>query len=373
LQEEGKADQNMTERIIEPNRQSDRNDLRWAHPGLKDYYYVDGRHTVNKFTNPDKTLEERRAKRDKMYADICAAHEMTEQAFAEFGETKEYMIPGCPEEPDTQVKVEVRFPKKLRKKMPTIFYIAGGAFLLGTPWLGPIEEYSQVFNAVVVAPWYRTGLDARYPGAMNDLHAAYQWMVDNAEELHVNPDKVVITGLSSGAALSLSLGFRLKRYGYKPRGIVAVDPICDERGNYLSHTYVNDALDDEQVQRFMMQYLGPENFGSNALGPEAMCGRATVEDCRGLAPVVIHGAENDVDRDASDEFIHKLYAAGTYAEYHVWGGCCHATLFNSQKDPEENPFRERFEAVVNGNISDFLKYDMRREWLLDPEQGEPRI
>ena len=355
---------------VEPGRLCDRNDLKWAHPGLKDYYYVDGRHTVDKFTNPAKTLEECRAKRDKMYRDIEAGRPAVEEQWAELGETKTYTIPGCPEEPEAEVRVDVRFPKKLRRKNPVIFYIAGGAFLLGTPWLGPVEEYAATFNAVVVAPWYRTGLDAKYPAAVNDLHAAYQWMVENAEELKINPDKVVLTGLSAGAALSLSLAFRLKRYGYKPRGAVAVDPICDERANYLSHTYINDALDSRQIHQFMMEYLGEENFGSNALGPEAMAGRATVEDCEGLCPIVIHGAENDVDRDASAAFVQKLYAAGVYTEYHVWGGCCHATLFNSSK--EDNPFRERFEAVVNGNIADLLKYDMRRAWLTEEVSSEDK-
>lgn len=342
---------------------TDRNDTRWSHPGLVDYYYVDGRSTVNKFTNPEKTLEERRAKRDKMYGDIEAGRSAVLEAYAEDGETKTYEVPGCPEEPDTTCKVEVRFPAKMRKKNPVVFYIAGGAFLLGTPWLGPVEEISKQLGCIVVAPWYRTGLDAPYPAAVNDLHAAYKWMVDNAEELSVNPDKVVMTGMSAGSALALNLAFRLKRYGYKPRGVVALDPICDERPNgFLSHTYVNDALDSVQVRQFMTQYLGPDNIDSDDLGPEALANRATVEDCKGLCPIFIHVGENDVDRDASMAFVQKLFAAGVYTQYHIWGGCCHATQFNS---PADEPLRERYMEQVYGEYRDLLKYDMRREWLVD--------
>lgn len=357
------------ERRIEPGRLTDRNDLRWAHPGLKEYYYIDGRKTVDKFTNPDKTLEQRREKRDKMYRDIESGRPAMFEACPELnehGETTTHMVPGCPEEPDTQVKVDVRAPKvRKKKKLPVVFYIAGGAFLLGTPWLGPVEEYSMNYNCVVVAPWYRTGVDAPYPAAINDLHAAYKWMVENANELGINTDRVVITGMSAGAALSLSLAFRLKRYGYKPRGVVALDPICDERSNFLSHTYINDGLDSEQIHKFMTQYLGAENFGSNGLGPEALANHATVEDCKGLCPIVIHAAENDVDRDPATQFVSKLYAAGVYTEFHVWGGCCHATLFNAPKDEE---IRERYQKLVDGNITDFFKYDMRREWLNEEEE-----
>lgn len=355
-------------RRIEPGRIQDRNDLRWAHPGLKDYYYVNGRKTVNKFLDPEKTLEERRAKRDKMYKDIEGTRPAVEEAYAEFGETQNFKIPGCPEEPETMVDVVVRYPKKVRRKMPVVFYIAGGAFLLGTPWLGPIEEYAKVLNCIVVAPWYRTGLDAPYPGALNDCHAAYEWMVEHAEELHIDPDKVVITGTSVGSALGLSLAFRLKRYGHKPRGVVALDPICDERSDFLSHTYWNDALDIEQVQKFMLQYLGDSDFCSNGVGPEAMANRATIEDCKGLCPVSIHVGENDVDRDPSIEFVQKLLVAGVYTQFHIMGGCCHATMFNA---PADEPLRERYMELVYGEISDFLKYDMRREWL--KEEGFPYL
>ncbi len=341
---------------------TDRNDVRWSHPGLKDYYYVDGRHTVDKFTSPKRTLEENRAKRDKMYRDIEGSRPMVEEMWAEFGETKVYEVPGCPEEPETTAKVHVRFPAKLRKKMPVVFYIPGGAFLLGTPWLGPIEEISKELNCIVVSPWYRTGLDAPYPAAINDCHAAYKWMIDNAEELHIHTDKVILSGMSAGSALALCLPFRLKRYGYKPRGTVALDPICDERTNgYLSHTYVNDALDDTQIKQFMKLYLG-DLFESDELGPEGMAGRATVEDCKGLCPVFIHVGENDVDRDASMKFVQTLLAAGVYTQFHIWGGCCHATQFNS---PAEEPLRQRYMQQVYGEYNDLLKYDMRREWLLE--------
>jgi acetyl esterase/lipase len=349
----------------------DRNDLRWAHPGLKDVYYVDGRKVVNKFTNEEKPLEMRRQKRDKMYSDIEMGRPMLFEEHPEFVEhatTTTIMVPGCPEEPETECKVDVRVPnKKSRRKRPVLFYIAGGAFILGTPWLGPVEQYCYDLDCVVIAPWYRTGVDAPYPAAVNDLHAAYQYMVEHAAELNCDPNKVVITGMSAGAALSLSFAFRLKRYGYSPRGVVALDPICDERSNgFLSHTYVNDGLDDEQVKKFSKQYLG-KAYGSDDLGPEAFCNHATVEDCYGLCPIVIHGAENDVDRDASNAFMQKLYAAGVYAEYHVWGGCCHATLFNASSEYEQ---RDRFMAVSTGNIKDFMKYDMRRQWLTEPENAE---
>lgn len=356
-------------RRIENGRIADRNDVRWAHPGLVDYWYIDGRKTVNKFTNPEKTLEERVAKRDKMYGDIAAGHPgalALDPTLEEHGETTVYTAPGCPEEPDTEVKVYVRAPKnRKRRKANVVFYIAGGAFLLGTPYLGPIEELSRDYDCVVVAPWYRTALDAQYPAAINDFHAAYQWMADHSDELNINMDKVVLSGMSAGSAFALAFAFRLKRYGFRPRGVVALDPAAtDDRAVYASHQYNSDAWDGDQIHRTMMAYFGPEDFASAAIGPEGMANHATVEDCHGLCPVIIHSSESDADRDSLMSFAGKLYAAGVYCETHFWGGCCHATLYNAPKDVPE---RMRYQQIVDGNFRDLWKYDMRREWLVQPE------
>jgi len=353
------------ERRIENERIKDRNDVKWAHPGIAEHYYIDGRKTVNRLTNLEKTPEKRLESRNKMYRDIEAGRSALFEdspELNEHGETTTYTVTGCPEEPETEVKVDVRVPKvRKRKKLPCIFYIAGGAFVLGTPWLGPIEEYSMNYNCVVVAPWYRTSVDARYPAAINDFHAAYKWMMENADMLGINPDKVIITGMSAGASLALSFAFRLKRYGYKPRGIVALDPaVTDDRSNYLSHMYNCDAWDGDQIHRTMMQYFGPENYASGSIGPEGMANHATVEDCRGLCPIIIHTSESDADRDSLLAFISKLYEAGVFAEIHTWAGCCHATLYNAPKD---NEHRQRYQQLVDGNFKDFFQYDMRRAWL----------
>lgn len=340
----------------------ERNDPKWAHPGLLDEYYIDGRSTVDKLTNPEKPYEKRLNSRNKTYRIL----EEGKQAFfeehpeyAEQGETKDFTVTGCPEEPHTEVRVTVRMPKKRRKKMATIFYIAGGAMLYGTPYMGPIEEYCYNYNCIVVAPWYRSSLDAPYPAAVNDCHAAYQWMTDHAEELHVNPDKVVITGMSAGAYLDLTFAFRLKRYGYKPRGVVSLDPIFDYKSEALSNHYISDNWDSTQMRKVMELYLGVDGEYDDGK-PEALVDYASVEDCKGLCPIVIHTTESDAGRDPAMTFMHKLYEAGTYAEIHQWGGTCHATLYNA---PKENPISRRYQMIVDGNIQDFLKYDMRREWL----------
>lgn len=358
----------MKERMIDPSRLIDRNDEKWAHPGIVDTYHIDGRASAAKLLDTDVPLEKRRAKRDKMYQALEDAKPAFFEAFpeiAEHGETKDYYIPGL-NEGDPEVRVTVRFPKKRRKKNKVLFYASFGAFLFGTPWMAPIEKCSYDLDCIVVSPWIRTSLDAPYPAALDDAHAAYKWMVENATELSVHPDKVVITGLSAGGALSLALAFRLKRFGLRPRGVVAMDPVIDDRPRFASSQYVNDACDWQQVSMMWSAYLGPENLCSNALGPEAVPGRATVEDCRGLCPIVIHVPESCNERDNAPEFLKPVREAGVYTELHQWGGCSHSSYFAAADD---NPQKQRYMSIYYGNIKDLWQYDLRRSWLWEEDEA----
>lgn len=352
---------------MDNNKFLNRNDVRWSHPAFSEYYYINGRDSIKGLTDPNKPLEKRIASRDKACDALKAGKEallIEHPEYAEQGETKDFYVPGCPEEPDTQAHVLVRFPKKRRKKSKVLFYIAGGAFLFGSPYFGPIEEYCYNLDCVVVSPWYRTGLDAPYPAAVNDIHAAYKWMVDNASELGINPDKVVLSGLSAGGFFSLAVAFRLKRYGYSPRGAVIMDPAMDERNMYLSNYMITDAFDAAQTRAFMTLYLGPENYVDPHIGPEAVPGRATVEDCKGLCPIIIHTVENDYPRDNCIALMNVLHEAGVYTESHIWGGAMHSTYYAMPEDVEQ---RQRYMMIFEGNIKDLWKYDMRRKWLWEEE------
>lgn len=349
---------------VEYEKIQDRNDSKWAHPLVRECYVNSGRKTVEFLANPEAPLSDRLANKEKTYDSLCAAKELlsqTDPELAEHGITREYHVPGCPEEPKTGTKVVVRSPAAKQEELyPAVFYCSGGALLFGTPYLCPIEEVCRDLNAVVVAPFFRSGVDAPYPAAINDLHAGYQWMIKNAKQLHIDPDRVVLTGMSSGGHLALSLAFRLKRYHYRPRGVVAQDPITDERQVYPSQRIYCDAWDGSQLSLSAHQWLGWRDCNSSYMGPESFPNHADVKDCKGLCPVFIHTGEHDPDRDANAAFMTKLHEAGVFAERHEWGGCCHTTLFSA---PRDNELRKRYMTIVNGNLADCLNYDMRRSWL----------
>jgi acetyl esterase/lipase len=355
---------------FEVTRYIDRNDPRWFHPELQNYVAM----CLEMETAEGNTLwlcddsiplAERLAVRQGIYD---AFEGMKQQALdaapelRDFAENKTYEASGCEEDPDTSVQVLVRTPKarKAGEKSPVIFYCMGGALVLACPAMHPIPELCLKHNAVVVCPLFRTSVDAPYPAAINDVHAAYKWMIENAEKLGIDTDQVIIYGGSSGAHLASCLTFRLKRYGgydVHPRGCILIDPVLDDRYTLPSHRMLFYLNDSRTYHTFNKHYVGETNFGSPYIGPEAFANHALPEECRGLPPMFIHTGEHDAERDVVFEFAQKLYAAEVWTEVHQWGGCFHAIQQVTDSD-----LVKRYEALVDSSIEDCLKYDLRRLW-----------
>ena len=357
---------------IHTNPDLDRDDARWSHPELADLWGAGNADAVNMCLDPKADVEKRK-KRLRRLADGSASlmAEMGYDPFAgtdfledgqDFGKLVEYECPGCPEDPEAVHGVYAVIPDRPKRRRPVIFFIMGGCFFMQDPRLYPqLLRWAKRFNAVVVSPKYSTLLDGRYPLQVNECHAAYQWMLDNAEMLQINPDKVVIFGLSTGAQLAASLAFRLKRYGFTPRGCVLCDPMIDDRGTFPSSRITKSSSDARLAHAMYVGYVGEENVGLDYLGPEAFANHATVDECKGLCPMFINAGESDQDRDPAIQFASKLYEAGVFTTLRVWGGAGHATLFNST----EGPLSERFYADLFGDIQDCLKYDLRRPWTAE--------
>jgi acetyl esterase/lipase len=364
------------EPLLEENygRNTDnRNDAKWSHPELTDWWAAGNADVVNMCCDEDTPLEKRQKRLKKM---IDTSTNWLEgqgylpfegKDFGEgngFGVLKSFACHGTPEEgADAEHEVYAVIPnQKSRKPRGVIYFVMGGCFFMQEPSLYPeLLRWAARFNVVVVSPRYSTLLDARYPTQINEAHAGYIWMQENAEMLGVNPDNAVLFGLSTGAHLALSLAFRLKRYGVTPKGCVLADPMIEDRNIFESSKIIKDSGDARLTHTLFTSYVGFENCGTNYIGPEAFGNHATADECKGLCPVFLHVGESDQDRDPAMDFISKLHKARVPASLHVWLGAAHATLWNSSG----TSMSERFFNILYGDIKDCLSYDLRRPWVVN--------
>lgn len=102
------------------------------------------------------------------------------------------------------------FPSQLESDAPTgvLLLFSGGAFKSGSPagYYRHALDYSANGMAVVLVKYRGTKTDnATVLDAYRDGHAALVWVRDHAEELGIDPDKVVAGGSSAGSMIALAL------------------------------------------------------------------------------------------------------------------------------------------------------------------------
>jgi acetyl esterase/lipase len=349
---------------------NDRTDAaKWAFPEVEEYYKMgEADSETEKQFDPNVPFEERKKLIKTQEADW---RQKIPQAQSEY--TKVIEIPGCPEEPEAKTFIIVTKPKKeSKKKRPCIISFPCGGMAICFDFFSQNDEFAETFDAVAVTVHYRTIFDEKggYPGTVNDVHAAYKYVVEHAEELGINPNKIILYGLSSGGQLALAICHRLKKYdyhGYCPRGVIACSPVPDERAIYPSSEFRTKAWGGKQVYLMGYAYMGYEHAYSCDVPAEAFANHATPEECVGLPPTFIHAPENDPCLDPDMQYASKLIQAGVYTCLNVWGGCNHAAMDTAQTQPEFNDivYAKRWWDTVCSQIRDCIKYDLRRSWIKD--------
>ena len=89
---------------------------------------------------------------------------------------------------------------------PTMLFIHGGGWMYGDleshdPACRFIAENSGV---QVLAIDYRLAPEHKFPAAVEDCQAAYRWLVEHADEVNADPERLAVGGDSAGGTLSTS-------------------------------------------------------------------------------------------------------------------------------------------------------------------------
>ncbi|KAF2761304.1 alpha/beta-hydrolase [Pseudovirgaria hyperparasitica] len=99
-----------------------------------------------------------------------------------------------------------------RKRFPVVVNFHGGGFTLGTAsddarWAQCVV--SQV-NAVVVAVDYRLAPEHAFPTPVEDGVDAVKYITEHCEDLLIDPDRMAISGFSSGGNMTFTVPLRMQ-------------------------------------------------------------------------------------------------------------------------------------------------------------------
>jgi len=221
--------------------------------------------------------------------------------------------------------------------LPCVYYIHGGGMTNLSCFDGMYRGWGKIVAAngvAVVMVDFRNAVSpssvpevAPYPAGLHDCISGFDWTVDHADYLGIDPDRIVIAGESGGGNLTLATGMSLLRSGRidRVKGLYALCPYIAGR---WPQDHLPSTVENEGILLSLHSNRGAMGYGIEAFeagDPLAWPLFATEEDVAGLPPVVINVNECDPLRDEGVEFYRLLMRAGVPARCRMQMGTMHGT------------------------------------------------
>ncbi|SMG29832.1 alpha/beta hydrolase [Agreia pratensis] len=207
-----------------------------------------------------------------------------------------------------------------------VYSIHGGGMMFGH-YLGNLDSYDDWLlndhDVVLISVDYRLAPEYPDPYPVEDCYAGLVWVHAHAEQLDIDPNRIVIAGQSAGAGLAAGISLLARdRSGPSILAQILVSPMLDDRDSTVSTRQIDGiGVADRQMTRFGWDaYLGSRRAGEDV---SVYAAPARETDLSGLPRTYIDCGSAEVFRDETVAYASGLWAAGGDAELHVWPGAFH--------------------------------------------------
>ncbi|MEI2706130.1 MAG: alpha/beta hydrolase [Ilumatobacteraceae bacterium] len=208
--------------------------------------------------------------------------------------------------------------------LPCLFSIHGGGYVMGTRLMDdPMHRaYCGSLGIVGASVEYRLSPETPYPGPLEDCYDGLAWVMANAADLGIDPDRVGIYGGSAGGGLAAGLALLVRdRDEFDIAFQTLICPMLDDRQITPSSQLEGLDIWSRDSNEFGWRaYLGPR-YADPALPIYAAPARA--KDLSRLPPAYIAVGTIDGFRDEDVDYATRLNQAGVPCELHVYPGGPH--------------------------------------------------
>ena len=223
-----------------------------------------------------------------------------------------------------------------QKEKNIVIYLHGGGMAKASCFHGNFQTFARMIashEVIVVLVDFRNSITparpgddiSAYPGGLNDCISAVRWVFANRTFVGGgSTSRIVLAGESGGGNLSIATALKLKDSNELSfvDGIYAMCPFIS--GKYPNKKYPSTkkydgfVLTSASMQTFVVGY-GDDCRHDKFAWPS----HCTIEDVRGLCPIVVSMNEFDPLLDEGMDFYRKCSAAGVDARGLVLSGSTH--------------------------------------------------
>jgi acetyl esterase/lipase len=191
---------------------------------------------------------------------VMAERDATDEDLARGGafEVSQRTAPG----PHGDIPLLVVRPAGATTQLPALYYVHGGGMVMGTNRgadSAKAFDLAAELGLVIVSVDYRLAPEHPHPVPVDECYAGLEWTVEHAEELGVDPERIVVAGASAGGGLAAAVALLARdRNGPALAAQLLFCPMLDDR--------------NESASARQMVGLGVWDRASNDLGWTALLG-----------------------------------------------------------------------------------------------------
>lgn len=204
-----------------------------------------------------------------------------------------------------------------------VVYAQGGGMVCGSVDVYDrlVRHYVEVSGVPFLAVDYRLAPEFAGVGLASDLHAAVQWLIDQAASLDVDPMRIAVMGDSGGGGVAAAAAIMARDGGVPLRRQILIYPMLDDRNVEATGDAASATLWSHDSNRLAWDAI----LGASpaATAPSPYLAPARLADFAGLADAYLEVGELDIFRDEVIVYAQGLGSAGVSCELHVHAGAPH--------------------------------------------------
>jgi len=215
---------------------------------------------------------------------------------------------------------------------PAIVYFHGGGWVLNflDIYDASLSHLANVSGFTIISVNYQKAPEHPFPIPFDDCYATLQWVLDNAEELQINPDAIGVAGDSAGANLASAVALKARDNKVKIYFQILIYP-CNGL-DFATDSYQQNAtgygLSTQAMKWFWDQYLQGNSHDNN---PYAVPMNA--DNFSDLAPAIIITAQYDPLLSDGQRYAELLKQDGSSVIYKEFAGMIHGFFTNMAVTP----------------------------------------
>jgi len=247
----------------------------------------------------------------------------------------------------SRFKVITMTPHGLQKPAPALLYYHGGAFALSyaSTHLQSCERYANEAGCVVIFIDYRLGPRNPFPRGFDDSYAALEWVVQDADSLGIDSNRISVGGDSAGGALAAGVAQKARDANLVNLcAQLLIYPVLDNSCSTSSATdFVDVPLWNATSNRRMWEmYLSRYANGETPLYAAPGCGQLQNSPLS-----YVETAEFDPLKDEGLNYARALQAQGIEVTLNETRQTIHGYDGNARSEIAKNSMSQRIAFLKN--------------------------